>query len=254
MVSGVLENRPKSVSSPTFLWPQKMCSRRRIPQRRTGSEKSGPAKRGNTMFNKKSRVPTARLSDAVSDTMRTTRTFFGAFVRAPMHVGSVCPSSRALALALIRHIPVSDKGVIVDLGAGSGSVSEELLRCGVAPEKILAVEISEAFAELFVRRCPNVPLAIGDARRLGNVLDRHAPGRRVCGIISSLPFRVMPSECVAEILREIRKVLQERGGSFVQYTYALWMNYPLAKYGFCPHAGSIVLKNLPPARIESYRC
>lgn len=174
------------------------------------------------------------------------------FVCAPVKVGSICPSSKALTASLIESVPLYGNGLIIDLGAGSGSVTEELLRVGVAPERILALELSLGFSKVFSRRCPGVPLIIGDARHLNTILDTYAPGRELGAVISSLPFRVMPSWLVREILQEIHDAVSRKGGLLVQYTYAWWMRYPLSKYGFLPQSSNFVLGNLPPAKVESY--
>ena len=193
------------------------------------------------------------MGGALFEKIKLEAAFMKEFVRAPLLVGSICPSSRALTKTLVHMAGTDREGLIVDLGAGSGIVSQELLGAGVASERLVAVELSPGFRKSFARACPGVAMITGDARDLGKLLDRHAPGVPVCSVISSLPFRVMPRPIVLDILREIRHVLLERGGSFVQYTYAWWMQYPLRKFGFAPDAARLVLKNVPPAKVEIYR-
>lgn len=185
--------------------------------------------------------------------IESTGQFLFAFIKAPARVGSVCPSSRVLAARLTAAVPGEDDGLIIDLGAGSGPVTAQLLRAGVSPERIIAIEADKSFAAPFARRCGALPLTIADARQLKSVLDAAAPGKRIGAIISSLPFRTMPSGLVGEILREVRKVMRERGGVLIQYSYAWWMHYPLRQYGLRPCYASVVMRNLPPARVEVYR-
>ena len=173
------------------------------------------------------------------------------FVRAPSHVGSVCPSSRFLTDAMIKCLPDED-GLIIDLGAGSGILSEQLLRSGVEAANIIAVEISPGFQNGFNRRCPDVPLVIDDARNLAGILQKHVPDEPIRGIVSSLPLRVMPGELIKEIMLAINEVMNQRGGSLIQYTYVWWSRYQLARYGFTPLSSQVVIRNLPPARVESY--
>lgn len=179
--------------------------------------------------------------------------FMAEFLRAPFCVGSVCSSSRSLTRTLTEMADLEDGGVVVDLGAGAGIVSRELLLCGVAPERILAVEVSSGFSKAFSRQCPGVPLVVGDARNLGNILDAHAPGKNVCAVISSLPLAVLPALVTAAVMKELYAVLETRGGVLVQYTYLWWTNFPLRQYGFSPRDSRLVLKNVPPARVEGYR-
>lgn len=179
--------------------------------------------------------------------------FMSQFIRHPLTVGSVCPSSMALAKALFSRVPHEDIGLIIDLGAGTGSVSYGMLRAGVPRERIIAVEALPGFGEAFAERCPGVRFIEGKAEQLGAVLDREAPGRGISAIVSSLPFRVLGPKLGDAILREIQSVLRERGGLLIQYTYAWWLTYPLQKRGFEPASASIVWKNIPPARVESYK-
>lgn len=186
-----------------------------------------------------------------AERMRSVGIFFREFVCSPASVGSICSSSRSLAKALI-HMVLPGKGIVIDLGAGSGIISAELIRAGVSPERIMAVEISEGFCKEFSTQCPDVPLIIGNACSLESIIASHHKNASVCAIISSLPLRVLPTAIVEEIMREVHTVLSQRGGVFIQYTYAWWLNYPLRQYGFIPKAAQIVSRNIPPAKIESY--
>lgn len=188
----------------------------------------------------------------VLQNVRPPAVFFKEFITAPRHVGSICPSSRALTTALAKMAPAHDDGLVLDLGAGSGIVTERLMQVGIAPERILAIELSPRLAEICRQRCPEVTTLTGDARDLKTILAKHAPDKRIACIISSLPFRVMPVGQVREVLRAVRFVLKDRGGFLVQYTYAWWQPSPLRRYNFSPLAVRLVLLNCPPAKVEMY--
>ena len=192
------------------------------------------------------------LRRAVLQNMRPPAVFFKEFITAPRHVGAVCPSGRALTTALARMAPALDSGLVIDLGAGSGMVTERLLQTGIAPERILAIELSPRLATMCRQRCPTAATLIGDARDLAAILAQHAPNKRVSCVISSLPFRVMPSPLVRDILGAVKSVLLERGGFLVQYTYAWWQHYSLRQYDFHPISVEHILLNCPPARVEAY--
>lgn len=179
--------------------------------------------------------------------------FLAKFVQSPVTVGSVCPSSDALADKLAATVPLGDNGLVIDLGAGSGPISAALLRAGVAGERIIAMDVLPGFRAGFTRRCPGVPFIVADARELAAVLDRYAPDRKISAVISSLPLRVLPRKTTRAVLKAVRTVLADRGGFFVQYSYAWWLRYPLRGYGLSPCAASMVFWNLPPARVEAYR-
>ncbi|MDR2504069.1 MAG: methyltransferase domain-containing protein [Deltaproteobacteria bacterium] len=179
--------------------------------------------------------------------------FLFEFMKRPATVGSVCPSGAALTRRLLGGISKEDDGLVVDLGAGPGSVSARMLRSGIAKERIIAIEAISDFRGLFAARCPGVRFVVADARELKKVLDREAPGRKISAIVSSLPFRVLGTRLSANILRETHMVLRERGGVLIQYSYALWLKYPLRDNGFVPLSASVVWVNMPPARVELYK-
>jgi len=191
------------------------------------------------------------LRQLAKKTYRATQ-FFTGFLHAPFRVGSICSSSSTLTSTLIQQIPTNTDGLIIDLGAGSGAVSNQLINAGVDPKNILAIEISPHLAKVFKKRCPTVPLSIGDARELDAIVQEYAPGQAITLIISSLPFRSMPKTLVKQITVSLQKVMEQHHCPLVQYSYAVWMQYPLKKYGFSPCASKIVVRNFPPARVEWY--
>lgn len=181
--------------------------------------------------------------------------FLGQFLRSPARIGSICPSGKFLTHALASAaLGTKDElqGLIIDLGAGSGVVSRELLESGVSPERILAVDISRHFKKTFSKLCHGLVLHTGDARHLDKIISDYCPALPLQAVISSLPLRTMPERIVSEIMHETRKVLRRRGGVLVQYTYAFWLHAALAPYGFWLARRRFVAGNIPPALVEIY--
>lgn len=181
--------------------------------------------------------------------------FLKQFLHSPGKIGSICPSSKFLVHELVRTALEPTKsqcGLIIDLGAGSGVVSRALLDYGISPERILAVDISENFKNIFRKHCDGLELRTGDARNLDNIINRYSPSIPLQAVISSLPLRSLPGKIVSEIMYETRKVLRRRGGILIQYTYAFWMHSTLKTYGFMSHKSKFVPINFPPALVELY--
>ena len=204
------------------------------------------------MFSSITRHDVCRTTRHALHSLRYDGSFLLEFLKHPATVGSIWPSGTALSKRLVEAVPGTGDGLIIDLGAGSGPVSGWLLRSGVQAGRIIAIDSLAGFARHFAARCPGVEFVVGDARELGSLLDRIAPGRKVSAIISSLPLRAFPAQLARAIVEEAGAVTRERGGVFVQFSYALWMRYPLARYGLTPDTASVVWKNLPPARVEVY--
>lgn len=173
----------------------------------------------------------------------------------PGQVGSICPSSKSLASVLVKDAldrPCAENALVIDLGAGTGIISEQLLKVGIAPACILALDISENFRRQFDKNCKEIDLVINDASNLPEIVAQKYPDAPIHAIISSLPLRVLPEDKVCEIMAAIRRCLIERGGVLAQYTYAIWLHESLRKYGFAACSWHRVYTNIPPALVEVY--
>lgn len=189
----------------------------------------------------------------MKNNLRDSICFFGQFLRSPAQTGSIWPSSPFLVQQLV-HMATCDNaatGLIVDLGAGSGVVSQELLTHGISPAHILAIDISRHCGAIFRKNCPDLRLHIGDARNLADIVSRHYPGQQIRAIISSLPLRSLPARIVREIMYALWRLLR-MGGMLIQFTYALWQHSSLEQYGFTNVERHYVPLNMPPALVEKY--
>lgn len=163
----------------------------------------------------------------------------------PASIGAICPSSARLARAMAAAVPVAGSGLVVELGAGTGCVTRELLARGVAPERLRVVEQSERFVQHLRERFASVPVLCGDATQLSELLPT---GGTVDAIVSSLPFRSLPAHVASDVVSQWRTLLPV-GAVAVQFTYALMANPAAMFSGFSVASEYIVLANLPPAKV-----
>ena len=73
---------------------------------------------------------------SVTDNLR----FLRALLTRPKHVGAVAPSSRMLARAIADEVDPSRPGPVLELGPGTGVITQALLERGVAPERLTTIE------------------------------------------------------------------------------------------------------------------
>lgn len=163
----------------------------------------------------------------------------------PAAVGAVWPSSSQLAKGMAACVPSEGNGLVVELGGGTGAVTQALLERGIAPERLLVVERSPAFVQHLRARFPSVTVVEGDATELADLLQ---PGKQVDAIVSSLPLRSLPRGDAVAIVAQWRALL-EAGGTVVQFTYDLRDTAHRPPPGFLKRASDIVWANLPPARV-----
>ncbi|MDD2711022.1 MAG: methyltransferase domain-containing protein [Verrucomicrobiae bacterium] len=180
--------------------------------------------------------------------------FLREFINHPREIGAIVPSSRQLARQMASFVPVRQKGVVVDLGAGTGVVTSALLDQGVDARRVVAVERSPRLAGYFRGRFPHVKMIQGDAQLLDQLLEDQfgADYGGVDFIISSLPLRSLPRSVVKSVEQKVHQVLK-KNGRFIQFTYDL---RPASLWTFdrLTHCDShMVWRNLPPARVDVFR-
>jgi phospholipid N-methyltransferase len=168
----------------------------------------------------------------------------------PRGMGSLCPSSAALANEMARAVParVKPNDVFIEVGAGTGSVTAALLQRGIPTDRLIVIEKSPALAECLASRFPQVSVNCLGAESMSECLNG---GERVRAIVSSLPFRSLPRKVSLDIMAEIEHVLAPRG-LFIQFTYALAGEMRFIPPGFKKLRSNIVLLNVPPAKVEVY--
>ncbi|HVU26208.1 MAG TPA: methyltransferase domain-containing protein [Verrucomicrobiae bacterium] len=171
----------------------------------------------------------------------------------PQRVGSVAPSSPQLAAAMARWLPRDPESYVLELGPGTGAVTEALLKRGLSEEKLIAIERNPNMAKLLREKFPRAQIIIGDAWQLDRLLrncDR--PVNHVGAVISSLPLLNFPIEEAEALAQKIRSVLHPQG-KWVQYSYQIHKRRTRGTSNFKLHASKIVWFNLPPARVSVFR-
>lgn len=172
-------------------------------------------------------------------------------LREPRDMGALCPSSPALANEMARSLSptLMKSGLCVELGAGTGPVTEALLRHGIPPERLYVVEKSPELAELLETRFPATQIRCCGAESIGSHLPSDTP---VKAVVSSLPFRSLPEEISRAIISEVERILAP-GGLYIQFTYALIGEMPFVPRTFRKLRSHVILYNIPPAKVEVFR-
>jgi len=141
--------------------------------------------------------------------------FVRAWVRAPLKVGAVLPSGKALSTLITREIG-PDTGRVIELGPGTGVFTQALLARGVRSCDLTLVEANPDFARLLQLHFPEVSVVCTDARGLARSgLDREPLAGAV---VSGLPLMNMSTRSVMAILAGSFTCLRP-GGRFYQFTY-----------------------------------
>lgn len=179
------------------------------------------------------------------------RDFSGELLRAPRQVGAVCPSSKSLGRAMAEAVDPTDDRLVVELGAGTGSVTRALLDQGVPAGRLIVVERSGVLALRLRQRFPKVTVIQGDAADLPVLLEEYA--HHVGSIVSSLPLRSLKPETADAIMAAVLETLGD-GGRLVQFTYDLRRPSVPERTELRRVTSRRVWANLPPARVDVFDC
>src|SRR5215204_4028345 len=92
-------------------------------------------------------------------------------------MGAVTPSSKLLARTMASYLDPGRSGPVIELGPGTGPVTEAIIRRGFAPDRLILVEFNRDFCRLLRRRFPRAKVIEGDAYRLADTLKGIVDGR-----------------------------------------------------------------------------
>lgn len=176
--------------------------------------------------------------------------FFRSWLRDPFRIGAVAPSSRWLAKLMATDVRAG--ACVVELGAGTGTLTTALIDSGVREQDLFLVDQAPDFAGVLRARFPQANVVQADAA----TLTRHLGGLRgrVDYVISGLPILWFSRETKAAILSEAFELLKPNG-RFQQFTY---LGRPpvgprlLAELGLGATLLGIAPMNLPPAFVYRF--
>ena len=186
-------------------------------------------------------LPTPRLAKRPPDWWL----FFNKFLRHGTAIASFVPSSIWLAKALIRDIDFAKARCIVELGAGTGPVTAELLRRAGTRCHCVIIERDPDFCRRLRERFPQADIVEADALDLERVLAERGL-ETFDHVLCGLPLPSFPEDLRDRLLGIVGKRLAS-GGTFRQITNMPWVYYKLYRRYFEKVRFCLELRNLPPA-------
>ena len=151
--------------------------------------------------------------------------FFRSWIQNPRAIGAVAPSGRLLSKLMATSLAAGAR--VIELGGGTGTVTQAILDAGVNPEDLVVVEQNTQFVELLQRRFP---------------------------VISGLPLLLFSAAQKTKLLSEAFELLSP-DGALHQFTYA--GRCPIgrelrARLGLRTSLIGIAPFNLPPAFVYRF--
>ena len=177
--------------------------------------------------------------------------FLRSWIEKPLHMGAVMPSGKLLARTMAQYVDVNSKGPVVELGPGTGAITNALIEHGVDQKRLVLVEYNPGFCALLRDRYPHARVVQGDAYTLRESL-RNVLSAPASAVVSGLPLVTKPMLTRLKLIRDAFLALAP-GAPFVQFTYSVAPPIPKSLPGVSTEASERIWMNLPPARVWVYR-
>jgi phosphatidylethanolamine/phosphatidyl-N-methylethanolamine N-methyltransferase len=177
--------------------------------------------------------------------------FLRSWIEKPLRMGAVMPSGKILARTMARYVDINSTAPVVELGPGTGAITNALIEHGIDQKRLVLVEYNPGFCALLRDRYPQAKVVQGDAYALrdslGDVLSAPASA-----VVSGLPLVTQPMLKRLKLIRDAFVALAP-GAPFVQFTYSVAPPIPKSLPGVSTQASERIWMNLPPARVWVYR-
>ncbi|MGC1780749.1 MAG: rRNA adenine N-6-methyltransferase family protein [Xanthobacteraceae bacterium] len=177
--------------------------------------------------------------------------FIRSWIERPLSIGAVTPSGKVLARTMARYVDPQSTGPVVELGPGTGPITEALVAAGVDPARLVLVEFDPTFCRILRNRYPEATLVQGDAYSLRRLLETLLI-QPAAAVVSGLPLITKPLKMRMRLLRDAFDLMLP-GAPFVQFTYSVASPVPKRFGGFTSEASERIWLNIPPARVWVYR-
>lgn len=183
-------------------------------------------------------------------------TFFRQWLKNPIAVAAISPSSRQLARQMMHQLPRHARRVI-ELGGGTGVFTQALLDHGIAPADLLVLELNEELHQHLQQEFPGANVVCGDASDLAEIARSHGfvDEQRADAVISGLGLLSMPRQTQQAILSAAFACLQSEG-RFIQFTYGPAnpvMREVIEALDLTGRRASFTWWNVPPATVYVYQ-
>lgn len=169
--------------------------------------------------------------------------FLRAFVANPRQVGAILPTSRFAVRDMLDLADVPGARLVIELGAGTGSQTKEILARLGADARLVAVEIDPRLAKIIEERFDDPRLTV--IQDSAEHLAEHLDGATADVLVCALPFTSFETGLRRRILDVLPRLVAPAGIALViQYS-------PLIQGELRRRFGSVRRRispwNVPPA-------
>ncbi len=185
--------------------------------------------------------------------MKENLQFLQAFLKNPLKVGAITPSSPELAAEMLLGITPDDHNIVLELGVGTGALTKFLRDAVPSKDSYLGIELDSDLVKTLNSNFPDMNIVCGSAADAYAIHQNSGLGK-VRYVVCCIPFVTLPKDISEDVLAEIEKFMDE-GCELRIFQYAHGYFLPPAiklremlknRYGKSRRS-PLVIKNVPPA-------
>ncbi len=177
--------------------------------------------------------------------------FIKGWIDKPKAVGAIIPTSSITARHMASIVDVQSGLPVLEIGPGTGVITKAILKRGVQPSQLYAVEYSHDFVTHLRRNYPGVNVIEGDGFNLDKTLGDKSDTMFDC-IVSGVPLLNFSVERRVAYLENLLKRIPH-GRPVVQLTYGPKSPIPPGLGDYTVEHFHFVLRNIPPTQLWLYR-
>jgi len=177
--------------------------------------------------------------------------FFRTWATSPLKMGSVTPTSRALARVMVELSGADPAGWTLEVGPGTGVVTQALIEAGIPADRIVSVEYDKDFCKHLRKRFPGVHVIRGDALDLQETLGEFRD-IKFSAALSGIPLLNLPKKRRAPYLEHLLDRLVP-DGVISQLSYSFVPPQEAIPGRLAVDKSKWVTFNFPPGRAWIYR-
>jgi phospholipid N-methyltransferase len=168
--------------------------------------------------------------------------FIFQFIKKWRQVGAIMPSSIFLVEDMLEEVDWNSTRLVVELGAGSGSFTKEILKKMHPDSKLFVFEIDKVFIKKLSKIEDKRMILVPDS---ATNISKYLNGEKAGAIISGIPLSNLDKKIKSEIIKDSIKNLS-KDGVFLQFQY-FPESYNFLKDYFNDIKVRFTLLNTPPA-------
>jgi phospholipid N-methyltransferase len=149
---------------------------------------------------------------------------FRQFLRRPMEVAAIAPSSRFLAERMADSLPLQTAQTVLELGPGTGSLTAAVLPRLRPGTRFLAIEKSPDLLRVWQQRFPTLEGVAGDVADLKSICAARGITEVDC-IVSGLPWPSFPLSLQNQAIGAVAELLKP-GGQMATFGYHIGLIMP----------------------------